>query len=256
LIVAKGLLDAGRLDLTNKEKAYRLGAAVWYDYRRVALRQNSNVFGDFEETICDLPGFIRLAPTPALIQDVPIEAVTVWDTVGSLGIPEYTRQMTCIDVFRFADTVLSAKVKHGIHAIALDEQRANFTPTLWDTDPRIVQVLFPGAHADVGGGYPQMNDESGLSDGALDWMFGQLVAAPLLLKFLSPLVMPPAPNAAGTAHQPWRSPPWIGLPTGPRAFSAQAGLLRDPSIDQRRQHGPVRADPAAAPAPYDPKNLP
>ena len=33
VIAAKGLLDATKVDLRDKEKAYRLGAAVWYAYR-------------------------------------------------------------------------------------------------------------------------------------------------------------------------------------------------------------------------------
>ena len=38
MIAAKGLLDASKVDLTDKAMAYRLGAAVWYAYRKVALR--------------------------------------------------------------------------------------------------------------------------------------------------------------------------------------------------------------------------
>ena len=45
-------------------------------------------------------------------------------------------------------------MKNGFHAVAVDEERVDFTPTLWDDRDGVVQVLFPGAHADVGGGYP------------------------------------------------------------------------------------------------------
>jgi uncharacterized protein (DUF2235 family) len=38
LIAAKGLLDATKLNLTDKVGAYRLGAAVWYEYLRSKLQ--------------------------------------------------------------------------------------------------------------------------------------------------------------------------------------------------------------------------
>ena len=44
----------------------------------------------------------------------------------------------------------------AIHAVALDEKRDVFTPTLWDPgNPYVTQVRFPGGHADVGGGYAE-----------------------------------------------------------------------------------------------------
>ncbi len=57
LIAAKGLLDGTKLDLTDKEQAYRLGAAVWYRYRRSALRSHSSWLDHLEETVLDLTGF-------------------------------------------------------------------------------------------------------------------------------------------------------------------------------------------------------
>lgn len=256
LIVTKGLLDATKLNLADKEMAYRLGAAVWYDYRRTVLRKNEDWLGQLQALVAGLPDFVANTPVPALISDVPLEAVAVWDTVGALGIPEYTRTMTCIDVFRFADTALSPKIKRGYHAIAIDEQRANFTPTLWDPDPRIVQVLFPGAHADVGGGYPGTNAESGLSDGAFDWMMGRLASASAGIEFRSPLAVKPAPNAQGVAHQPWISPPWLALPKGPRQeFTEAMALLLDPSVQDRMKGATVRADPTLPPSVYNPTNL-
>ena len=44
MIAAKGLLDATKIDLTDKESAYRLGAAVWVAYRKVALRSSTGWF--------------------------------------------------------------------------------------------------------------------------------------------------------------------------------------------------------------------
>ena len=93
-------------------------------------------------------------------------------------------------------------MKHGRHAISIDEMRANFTPTLWDPDPaRIVQVLFPGAHADVGGGYTTSNRESGLSDGARLWMTGELRALGVEFAAAPTIVQAPDPTwGRRTAH--------------------------------------------------------
>jgi uncharacterized protein (DUF2235 family) len=174
LIATKGLLDARKLDLADKEKAYRLGSAVWFAYRRAALQANPDLLGRFEETILDLPGFLQKPPSPDQLIPAPIDTVAVWDTVGALGIPEFNARLVRVDAFRFADTRLSAVVQRGLQAIAVDEQRADFTPTFWNRDPRVTQALFPGAHADVGGGYQVGNNESGLSDGALEWMTDEL----------------------------------------------------------------------------------
>jgi uncharacterized protein (DUF2235 family) len=231
LIAAKGLLDATKVDLTDKDMAYRLGAAVWYAYRHVALHGNTNWLGRLEETVLDLPAFLSAPPRDDLLVPASIEAVAVWDTVGALGIPQFTMESERVDSFQFADRKLSTIVKRGFHAIAVDERRADFTPTLWDADPRIVQVLFPGAHGDIGGGY--VATECGLSDGALRWIMAELSA--LQVGFADPLPCPPQPDACGIAHQPWTSPPWTVLPTGPRAFPA--GLCLAHALIERLSGG-------------------
>lgn len=102
---------------------------------------------------------------------VPIRFVGVWDTVGALGIPEDMAFLGLLNSFgdhTFHDTELGNQIQAARHAIALDEMRATFQPTLWTKvegrDAK--QVWFPGVHSNVGGGYR----ETGLSDGALLWM--------------------------------------------------------------------------------------
>jgi len=257
LIAAKGLLD-GNLDLDDKEQAYKLGAAVWYSYRQSALAaaDRHNFLGDLENAVDGLPGFfLRPVPAGALTPPPPIDTVAVWDTVGALGIPEYNRAKVAIDAFRFCDTKLSLKVSHGIHAVSLDEQRPNFAPTLWDPDDRIVQMLFPGAHADVGGGYERANNESGLSDGALRWMMDQL--APLGVVFAPNPAVPCTPDPKGMAHRPWADPLWQNLPPGPhpRTFTAAARLQKHPSIAARMAAGNVPSEGGLV-GPYAPTNVP
>lgn len=250
MIAAKGLLDATCLDLQHRERGYRLGAAVWYRYRRDALQQDESRLGRFEEMVLDLPGFFTVPPPADRLVEAPIESVAVWDTVGSLGIPEYAATGR-LDLFRFADTRLSPIVASGFQAIAIDEEREDFTPTLWDSDPRIVQALFPGAHADIGGGYPDKNRESALSDITLGWVTASLTSKGMLFAPTPAFVA--RPDARGTAHAPWLHAPWTMLRRRPRDLPE--GLVLAQAVLARMRAAAVVADPDAAPAAYRPSNL-
>ncbi len=251
LIAAKGLLDGTKLDLTDKEKAYRLGSAVWFAYRQAALRANPDRLGRLEETVLDLPGFLLRPPPDDQLIRAPIDTVAVWDTVGALGIPEFNMQLARIDAFRFADTKLSPVVQQGFQAIAVDEQRADFAPTFWDVDDRVTQVLFPGAHADVGGGYPVENNQSGLSDGTLKWMTAALTTRGV--RFSPSPTFIAKPDCRGIGHSPWAHPPWLGLPKGGRVFIP--GLDLSQSLLDRMAAGEVFADLGSAIPRYNPSNL-
>jgi uncharacterized protein (DUF2235 family) len=104
---------------------------------------------------------------------IEIRFLGVWDTVGALGIPiesfeDFNRQQ-----FEFHDTELSSIVKNAFHAIAIDEHREAYAPTLWAPKQRPEQVVeqrwFVGSHTDIGGGYA----DRGLSDVTLNWMQGK-----------------------------------------------------------------------------------
>jgi uncharacterized protein (DUF2235 family) len=253
LIANKGLLDATQIDLTDKTNAYMAGTAVWYDYRRTVAQSREGWFDRLDDLANLLPGFVSRPPVAASQMIMaPIESVAVWDTVGSLGIPLYTLQGSTLDVFQFADTVLSPVVKHGLHAVAADEQRADFTPTLWNADGRIVQALFPGCHSDVGGGFP-LGVESGLSDAALQWMTEKLTA--LGVRFLGTPACPLDPDPRATAHQSWLSGIWSVLPKGPRQFPPPPALYVSEELVKREQPGDVVPDPSLPACPYAPSYL-
>ncbi|WOO42038.1 DUF2235 domain-containing protein [Rubellicoccus peritrichatus] len=105
----------------------------------------------------------------------PIHFIGVWDTVGALGVPDDLEILNFFDnkeKWEFHDTELSLKVSHARHAMAIDEKRTSFTVTRWKNaskHPDAVELWFPGAHSDVGGGYAH----SDLSNGALKWMIGE-----------------------------------------------------------------------------------
>jgi len=105
-------------------------------------------------------------------KDGTVTMLGVWDTVGALGIPtvgpigRLTRKR-----HGFHDVTLGANVRNAYHALAINERRGPFEPTLWekydpDNGQTVEQVWFPGVHTNIGGGYV----DSGLSDRALFWM--------------------------------------------------------------------------------------
>jgi uncharacterized protein (DUF2235 family) len=104
-----------------------------------------------------------------------IKLLGVWDTVDAVGLPFRLADVwnSVIWRFKFKTTSLSGIVEKGCHALAMNDDRASFTPVLWDEHPdavnRIQQVWFAGAHSNVGGGYPQQ----GMSLVALDWMLAR-----------------------------------------------------------------------------------
>jgi uncharacterized protein (DUF2235 family) len=112
----------------------------------------------------------------------PIQMLGVWDTVGALGIPVSFLKKVNDKVFAFHDTKLNPEVQFACHAVAIDERRDSFEPTLWKVTPenknRIKQVWFPGVHSDVGGGYEERHH----SDIALRWMREQAKDRGLLIK--------------------------------------------------------------------------
>ncbi|PBP27522.1 hypothetical protein BUE80_DR001726 [Diplocarpon rosae] len=62
---------------------------------------------------------------------MPIRAVGVWDTVGALGIPMPWNSKN-VKPFSFVNTKVPRAVQHAFHALAIDEHRNLFTPTLWE----------------------------------------------------------------------------------------------------------------------------
>lgn len=111
-----------------------------------------------------------------------IRFMGVFDTVGSLGVPitwvKRVGKWLGVDL-GFHDTRLSPRVECACQALAIDERREPFAPTLWTSAPveiegrpgvtqEVHQVWFPGVHSDIGGGYPEA--EKDLSRIPLNWM--------------------------------------------------------------------------------------
>jgi uncharacterized protein (DUF2235 family) len=115
-------------------------------------------------------------------QSIAIWFQGVWDTVGSLGVPlPFFPKVNSKD-FTFLETDLRINDTHAYHALAIDEHRQAFAPTLWvkstpkqgDTYPprkldAVEQRWFVGAHANVGGGY----EDDLLAEVPLCWLMSK-----------------------------------------------------------------------------------
>ena len=102
-----------------------------------------------------------------------MQFIGVWDTVGALGVPDNLGWLNLLDPlhrYDFHDLTLNPHIRHARHALAMDERRGPYMPTLWSEpfapEQTVKQVWFAGSHKDVGGGHSQ----AGLSDSALLWM--------------------------------------------------------------------------------------
>jgi uncharacterized protein (DUF2235 family) len=106
--------------------------------------------------------------------------IGVWDTVGSLGVPIKRLQAK----YAFHDVTLTSLVDNAYHALAIDEKRRDYEPTLWarSKTPRREQQLeqrwFSGVHSDIGGGAGHEGDDA-QSDYCMRWILDRAIACGL-----------------------------------------------------------------------------
>ena len=161
----------------------------------VALYQNN------ENPNEDRPSDFRRRYSVNGERDTPIRFIGVWDTVGALGIPLRGMRWLTRGKYQFHDTELSRSVRHACHALAIDERRSPFKPTLWQFKPKknqtVEQVWFPGVHTNIGGGYPDRS----LSDITLEWMIGKSKSAGLVFDERVEISRPVSPDCSGKIYQ-------------------------------------------------------
>lgn len=209
---------------------------------------------------------------PGIKPLLKVNYLGVWDTVGSLGIPRYIVMANAVNrMHQFHDVSLSPMVEHARHAVAIDEHKIDFEPTLWENldelnrrrgaqlhspDAPYQQRWFPGGHGSVGGG----GERRGLSDLALDWIWDGARHAGLALdgsehSHLARLNLNHREHLANRAQSKGFSP--IGfvldhLPTAARSPGPQQLYEVSPSA-RRRWGEPPEHLPEAAP--YRPSTL-
>ena len=148
-------------------------------------------------------------------RQISVHFIGVWDTVGSVGLPAITRyrllpafwnQITSGTTLKrnIHDNYLPSIVSHAYQALAMDEYRFQFVPSVW-TDPdgrnrqNVEQVWFRGSHSNIGGGYV----DSGLSDYALMWMVEKAIKAGLKFN-LDYFLLRADPNFLGALRNSFR----------------------------------------------------
>jgi hypothetical protein len=141
---------------------------AWRHYERSADSQASQAFA---RRFCHL--------------EAPIEMVGVWDTVKALGLRLPLFWMFAKDRHAFHNHQLGPSIRHGYHALALDETRLAFSPVLWDCPPgwegNVEQVWFRGAHGDIGGQVGEFAAARPLANVPLVWMLDRADALGLAL---------------------------------------------------------------------------
>jgi len=105
-----------------------------------------------------------------LSKNPPIGLLAVFDTVASIGIPNLDDDDKPKSDVVFEDHTISPYVREAVHLVSVDDRRTAFHPTLMNHESRVMEVWFPGAHSDVGGGFWR----DGLSDITLNFMINQM----------------------------------------------------------------------------------
>jgi uncharacterized protein (DUF2235 family) len=109
-------------------------------------------------------------------QRVPIKFIGVWDTVGALGAPGVLGQVFGRKQYEYHDVSLHSEIQFAYQALAVDERRKPFSPSIWEKPAEwggvLEQAWFAGAHGNVGGG----NTPDGLANEALHWIVEKAAA--------------------------------------------------------------------------------
>ncbi|KAF8202905.1 hypothetical protein BJ912DRAFT_332860 [Pholiota molesta] len=135
-----------------------------------------------------------------------IKCLGVWDTVGSLGLPDELRMKDkkTHQLFGFPDPILGEHIEAAYQALAINEMRKDFVCSKFIQTPDgkakgqiLKQTWFTGCHSDIGGGY----HEHDLSDLTLIWMASN-ISADLFIDtdYLQKLIKPVAPWGAQKTH--------------------------------------------------------
>ena len=162
-----------------------------------------------------------------------IEMLGVWDTVKALGLPYPVLSRLAPMATDFHDAGLGPHVRHGYHALAIDETRTAYRPKLWERSEhgRLEQVWFPGAHADVGGAVRLRPEARPLANIPLCWMLRRAARHGLVLpegweeRFPEDAAAPMHDNRIGLAK--------YFLLRSPRSVGMTDGELIHPSVRQR-----------------------
>jgi len=137
-----GLIDL--IGLVQKSDVFYL-PKLYQMYRDQATREEVKAFCQSKNLQCHRPR---------------VKLLGVFDTVGALGAPIKGLNYLLSKFKRFEssfhDVSLSGLIDNAYHALAIDERRVPFAPTLWEKPAndrvKMEQRWFAGAHSNIGGG--------------------------------------------------------------------------------------------------------
>jgi uncharacterized protein (DUF2235 family) len=164
-----GVID--QVGLLTADKATE--SAIRVAYRHYEMNPDSVAARRFAELHCHA--------------EAAIEMVGVWDTVKALGLRLPVLWKLTEQKHAFHSHQLGRSVRHGFHALALDETRAVYEPVLWSCDDRmsdgqvVEQVWFRGAHGDIGGHLGGYEAARPLANIPLVWMLEKAEGCGLVL---------------------------------------------------------------------------
>ncbi|KAA8568363.1 hypothetical protein EYC84_007399 [Monilinia fructicola] len=101
---------------------------------------------------------------------IRVHAVAVWDTVGSLGIPNIALLAKLglphsTKEYKFHDTNLSGYIRHAFQALALDEHRRPFSPAVRFTNSDTGIWTLAEKETRTPGLYNRLDPDTGISTG-------------------------------------------------------------------------------------------
>lgn len=179
------------------------------------------------------------------VQSAEVDFLGVWDTVPGSSFKTYTGGckedigwlkrnlywLPWIDRGERYKTGTYPPIRHLAHALAIDEKRSKFAPNFLCAPisdySKIEEVWFPGAHADVGGGY---KDSDGLPGLSLNWMIDLLTG---VYKFNEPIPHE-VEDPNGLAHWSYGDIPAIAAGEC-KDRTVPSNAVLHPSINLRKQ---------------------
>ncbi|KAI1848423.1 hypothetical protein JX265_008795 [Neoarthrinium moseri] len=112
-----------------------------------------------------------------------VQVVGVFDTVGSLGIPDlswtqyhlkFLEKWLDIPNVGFHNVALSPYVRHAFHALALDEHRGPFSPTLWHV-PELASPNHKKTHDEIEAEWDQVHADKNATATELSTAWSALI---------------------------------------------------------------------------------
>ncbi len=163
---------AGVIDLVGLVRAEHATVRnIRQAYRHYEMNPGSFAAAAFAEKFC--------------LENTEIEMVGVWDTVKALGIraPFLWRYSKVEHAFH--NHTLGDTIRHGFHALAMNETRQAYAPVMWSSRDgwkgELEQVWFKGTHGDVGGHLGGFEPARPLANIPLVWMLEKAEGCGIML---------------------------------------------------------------------------